>query len=223
MTNSDHSPQVSDSDWGFEYPAGDSDIFCPICLSVYEDPVRSVCNHSFCKRCILDYVKSIRESRERLTCPLCRIGWNGTTFQTDWLCAKRVDILQIKCRVCRISVCYGQRAVHRSSCPKQSTSTTRHMRSCQLCDQQFDGDSTMKRHWAECRKTNLTSCSICGNCVHKSYLLEHERCCRRGRGFSSSSSNVNAHAATENVWVTAGLVVLGVVALGLFAFLGIRR
>ncbi|KAF6773547.1 hypothetical protein AHF37_07255 [Paragonimus kellicotti] len=30
---------VSDSDWGFEYPAGDSDIFCPICLSVYEDPL----------------------------------------------------------------------------------------------------------------------------------------------------------------------------------------
>ncbi|XP_056221592.1 E3 ubiquitin-protein ligase TRIM35-like isoform X2 [Seriola aureovittata] len=44
-------------------------ISCPVCLSIYTEPVVLQCGHSFCRKCIHCYWKSVRVS---LKCPSCR-------------------------------------------------------------------------------------------------------------------------------------------------------
>lgn len=49
-------------------PFLEEDFSCPICCSVFSDPVLLLCGHSGCKECIENYwrVKKLKE------CPLCR-------------------------------------------------------------------------------------------------------------------------------------------------------
>lgn len=44
------------------------DVLCPICRSIFLEPVTLPCNHSFCNCCLLSTIENAN-----LVCPLCRI------------------------------------------------------------------------------------------------------------------------------------------------------
>lgn len=49
-------------------------IKCPICLESYEDPRMLPCLHSFCQKCLNDYIEKLRMGPDQnfFTCPVCR-------------------------------------------------------------------------------------------------------------------------------------------------------
>ncbi|XP_072032636.1 probable E3 ubiquitin-protein ligase MID2 [Amphiura filiformis] len=55
-----------------------SNLTCPICLDLYNDPVALYCMHSFCRQCLLETVRNRAPSRTsddtriRVPCPNCK-------------------------------------------------------------------------------------------------------------------------------------------------------
>ncbi|XP_046584574.1 E3 ubiquitin-protein ligase TRIM56-like [Haliotis rubra] len=49
-------------------------LTCTICTEVFDKPCSLVCNHTFCRKCVVDYTKTRREalSAKSLLCPFCR-------------------------------------------------------------------------------------------------------------------------------------------------------
>lgn len=45
---------------------------CPICLDVLQKPVKTVCGHGFCERCLRLSVIAMLDRSECASCPLCR-------------------------------------------------------------------------------------------------------------------------------------------------------
>ncbi|XP_045177929.2 E3 ubiquitin-protein ligase TRIM31-like [Mercenaria mercenaria] len=53
------------------------DFNCAICHEVYENPRYLQCNHSFCLKCIIEYIrKKLHENCLEFYCPLCRADIN---------------------------------------------------------------------------------------------------------------------------------------------------
>ncbi|XP_046584614.1 E3 ubiquitin-protein ligase Midline-1-like [Haliotis rubra] len=49
-------------------------LTCSICTEVFDKPCTLVCNHTFCRKCVVNYTKTRREaiSAKSLLCPFCR-------------------------------------------------------------------------------------------------------------------------------------------------------
>ncbi|XP_046552221.1 E3 ubiquitin-protein ligase TRIM56-like [Haliotis rubra] len=49
-------------------------LTCTICTEVFDKPCTLVCNHTFCRKCVVNYTKTRREaiSAKSLLCPFCR-------------------------------------------------------------------------------------------------------------------------------------------------------
>jgi hypothetical protein len=46
---------------------------CSICLETFDDPRTLLCLHSFCKKCLENFVDGKRE--DELNCPVCRCNF----------------------------------------------------------------------------------------------------------------------------------------------------
>ncbi len=44
------------------------ELYCPVCYTIYKDPVLLSCSHSFCKECLQQFWRT-KETQE---CPVCR-------------------------------------------------------------------------------------------------------------------------------------------------------
>ncbi|XP_054697390.1 tripartite motif-containing protein 6-like [Grus americana] len=49
----------------------EEDLTCPICLSIYSNPVSLSCGHSFCKKCIQEAQSHQHGPQSLFSCPLC--------------------------------------------------------------------------------------------------------------------------------------------------------
>ncbi|KAJ8377946.1 hypothetical protein AAFF_G00250090 [Aldrovandia affinis] len=77
-----------------------NDMTCPLCSSLFVDPVRLDCEHNYCRQCIIDYWKK-GEGKEQgeveemsnggYTCPLCREIFPQFTLKSNKLLATIVD------------------------------------------------------------------------------------------------------------------------------------
>ncbi|XP_065500312.1 E3 ubiquitin/ISG15 ligase TRIM25-like [Caloenas nicobarica] len=51
----------------------EDELSCPICLSLYRNPVLLSCGHSFCKPCIQKTLSAQRQSKAPYSCPVCKL------------------------------------------------------------------------------------------------------------------------------------------------------
>ncbi|KAJ8363794.1 hypothetical protein SKAU_G00126250 [Synaphobranchus kaupii] len=70
----------------------DYDLICTICQGVLRCPVRVACNHVFCKKCILQWLK------RQETCPCCRKPVNQSFIFMMYKLSKSISRLRIKCK-----------------------------------------------------------------------------------------------------------------------------
>ena len=69
------------------------ELFCSICQEVFNDPVQSTCQHTFCRECITSWAKS----KNHMTCPLCRVKINVKTLNRNLLAFQIINDLEIYC------------------------------------------------------------------------------------------------------------------------------
>ncbi|XP_042559296.1 RING finger protein 151 [Clupea harengus] len=70
--------------------APDYDLICIICRGVLRCPVRVACNHIFCKKCILQWLK------RQETCPCCRKPVSQNLMFVMFRLSKAIGRLQVK-------------------------------------------------------------------------------------------------------------------------------
>ncbi|XP_061858904.1 E3 ubiquitin/ISG15 ligase TRIM25 isoform X2 [Colius striatus] len=51
----------------------EDELSCPICLSLYKNPVSLSCGHSFCKLCIQKALGAQQQSKTPYFCPMCKL------------------------------------------------------------------------------------------------------------------------------------------------------
>ncbi|XP_066520027.1 RING finger protein 151 [Hoplias malabaricus] len=92
----------------------DHDLICIICRGVLRCPVRVACNHIFCKKCILQWM------RRQETCPCCRKPISQSLMFVMFKLSKSISRLQIKCRNeqqgCRATFPLSDEYLHSSVC-----------------------------------------------------------------------------------------------------------
>ena len=64
---------------------------CSVCLSIFNDPVRLECGHTFCKKCIKMWIKKHNE------CPCCRINVTPKDFYPDLMALNLINELEVQC------------------------------------------------------------------------------------------------------------------------------
>lgn len=95
-------------------------LLCIICKSPFEEPRCAPCNHIFCRRCIVQWIRTNTTS-----CPACRqwVSVDSLSTISPVLC-KMLDTLPVKCTLC------GQENIERgnfsehinNSCPNARVS-----------------------------------------------------------------------------------------------------
>ncbi|XP_069502575.1 RING finger protein 151 [Ambystoma mexicanum] len=92
----------------------DHELLCPICHGVLRCPVMISCNHIFCKKCILQWLK------RHHTCPCCRHEVRGKLLVLVHRLNKRINRLEIKCQYeqhgCSLRFPVARLDEHSSSC-----------------------------------------------------------------------------------------------------------
>ncbi|KAG9345253.1 hypothetical protein JZ751_009799 [Albula glossodonta] len=77
-----------------------NEVTCPLCSSLFVDPVRLDCEHNYCRQCIIDYWKKGEQKQEGevegksnggYTCPLCQEIFPQFTLKSNKLLATIVE------------------------------------------------------------------------------------------------------------------------------------
>jgi hypothetical protein len=93
-----------------------SDLMCVICSEPFKDPVCTPCDHTFCHRCIRQWIEA-----EVLSCPICReVVLTFQLAQASRTVCNMVNRIRVKCLEC------GQTGIQRgyfddhiqNKCPK---------------------------------------------------------------------------------------------------------
>lgn len=73
----------------------EAELTCPICLSVYQEPVSLACGHNFCRPCIEKVLGQQQNSQGLSTCPTCRARLGpGMNLQKNFKLANIVEAFQ---------------------------------------------------------------------------------------------------------------------------------
>jgi hypothetical protein len=85
---------------------------CPLCLEVFENPCKIPCRHSFCTKCLDQFMT------RQLTCPVCRQAFDKQQKVVD---TQMIDGLRsqcFECEGCRRTVVLHSLRAHMASCEK---------------------------------------------------------------------------------------------------------
>ncbi|OMJ80336.1 hypothetical protein SteCoe_19434 [Stentor coeruleus] len=66
-------------------------LFCSICAEVFKEPFCINCGHTFCKECIIRWLK------DKVTCPTCKKPFTKKTMGIDMIASQVVDDLEVIC------------------------------------------------------------------------------------------------------------------------------
>ncbi|XP_077187301.1 zinc finger protein RFP-like isoform X2 [Paroedura picta] len=107
------------------------EVTCPICLDYFEAPVMLPCEHSFCRKCIL---QSLAKSPTRTLCPLCKRSFCRMDLQLNFrvfcltrliklmndqkeagrgeVCANHQEPLKLFCKDSQVLICTSCKEEH---------------------------------------------------------------------------------------------------------------
>ncbi|XP_053541154.1 RING finger protein 151 [Ictalurus punctatus] len=143
----------------------DHDLICIICKGVLRCPVRVACNHVFCKKCILQWM------RRQETCPCCRKPVNHRLMFVMFKLSKSIGRLPIKCRNeqqgCTATFPLSEQYLHSSTCPFEWL----------LCPQQGCGARVLRKeaqaHEQVCSHWRQLCPMGCGTLLNRTTQAEH--------------------------------------------------
>ncbi|XP_076998320.1 RING finger protein 151 [Tamandua tetradactyla] len=97
----------------------DCNFLCSVCHGVLKRPVRLLCGHIFCKKCILQWL-----ARQK-TCPCCRKEVKRKRMVLVNKLRKTIGRLEVKCKNseagCLVTCPLAHRKGHQNSCPFELT------------------------------------------------------------------------------------------------------
>ncbi|KAI5966129.1 hypothetical protein CANMA_003375 [Candida margitis] len=103
LVDNDSTPDIRN----LKYKTNTDHLNCPICQQPFITPLTTICGHTFCKECILEFVKSLRNGSNNDTttttghCPLDRTPIDAANindlFPTPLIVTNLVDDLKVYC------------------------------------------------------------------------------------------------------------------------------
>ena len=168
----------------------DPNLCCPICLDVFNVPVRTPCGHIFCKGCLENWM-----STDKQQCPECREVVEMDKVCTDRLADRMVENMHSTCQLRSKGCCWvgrrGDRVAHLATecqhvtlfCPNPGCEEevlrdelTAHLETCSCSPQIVDDDGD---ECDECDEpTPLESCPFgCGEQCEPTQLAAHKLAC----------------------------------------------
>ncbi|XP_060794821.1 RING finger protein 151, partial [Neoarius graeffei] len=143
----------------------DYDLLCIICKGVLRCPVRVACNHVFCKKCILQWM------RRQETCPCCRKPVSQRLMFVMFKLSKSIGRLPIKCRNeqqgCTATFPLSEEYLHSSTCPFEWL----------LCPQQGCGTRVLRKeaqaHAQTCSHWRQLCPMGCGTLLSRNTQAQH--------------------------------------------------
>ncbi|XP_066545262.1 RING finger protein 151 [Amia ocellicauda] len=127
--------------------APDYDLICTICRGVLRCPVRVACNHVFCKRCILQWLK------RQETCPCCRKPVNQSLMFVMYKLSKAISRLQIKCKNeihgCTATFPLSEQYCHSTGCLFERTACPHEGCSAIVLRRELEGHMGRCEHWRQ--------------------------------------------------------------------------
>ncbi len=172
--------EITDDD--YEVLVTDSILKCSICHDYLLQPVTTPCGHTFCKRCLIQWMNSQRG--EASTCPSCRYNFPGS-YDRRFIEACKPDmlsnhILESTCYIpchngCSSMIHPGAKETHDKECSEALVSCINEHCGCR----QNIKRKSLIRHLGECRffhcKARLVGCQRLGT---EAEITEHERSCQ---------------------------------------------
>lgn len=166
----------------YEVVVADSVLKCSICHDYLLHPITTPCGHTFCKRCLIQWMTSQRG--ETSTCPSCRYTFPGS-YDRRFIEACKPDmlnsyILESTCyspcpNGCPAMVHPGAKEAHDKECREAIVSCINEHCGCLEKLKR----KTLIKHLGECRsfhcKARLVGCQCLGTEVE---ITEHERDCK---------------------------------------------
>ncbi|CAK85595.1 unnamed protein product (macronuclear) [Paramecium tetraurelia] len=94
---------------------------CTICSAVFDEPTRLKCGHTFCKPCIVFWLK------DHPNCPQCRANTKQKDFQSDRIAAGIISELAVYCLNrnygCKWKGVIDNLQIHQKKCSAKSDAT----------------------------------------------------------------------------------------------------
>jgi chromosome segregation ATPase len=130
----------------------DRDLECVICSRPFDDPHRTHCGHTYCKKCITDCIA------RNIKCPLCRQSIRLTDLKKAEATSNKVNRLLVTCKKC------GQSDIHRdefndhirNDCPK-TPCTIKNLQQIELLINQPTRQIQRLRKELERQKTDINN------------------------------------------------------------------
>ncbi|XP_069739776.1 E3 ubiquitin-protein ligase RNF114 isoform X2 [Narcine bancroftii] len=97
----------------YHHPEGDDkdSLTCPVCLEIYENPMRIECSHIFCSSCLLALQKP-----KKPICAVCRFPLKGAIRAID--IEKKLEVTPSSCSGCGTQICMNKLRSHNATCAK---------------------------------------------------------------------------------------------------------
>ncbi|XP_013785978.2 RING finger protein 166-like [Limulus polyphemus] len=92
-------------------------ITCPVCLEIFDDPVRICCGHSFCDSCLVS-----DESEENTPiCPSCKASFDPEKKRKAHNINKMISTYKGLCVVCNKQMALSKLQVHQMFCSNKDS------------------------------------------------------------------------------------------------------
>lgn len=172
-----------------------SELQCPICQQILQNPLQTSCGHLFCKHCLLEALQ--RRPRD---CPLCR---QRHTHMKDAFNQRKIGNLQVKCsnhaKGCLWVGMLSSVEDHATSCELETVEcpngcnsqmlrkdVTEHVQelclnrayTCQYCGKEGQFTRIVGHHLLKCRLLPLSCPNECGETkIPRCDMSKHTKVC----------------------------------------------